>query len=73
RTKRWEEEVLLLQEEMRRVVVYLFWKADWWGGKGRQANKHASPDVRLGLSAYASKQASYCWQLAYSSLKVWTP
>ena len=26
----WEEEYLLIQEEMRRVIVYLNWKASWW-------------------------------------------
>jgi len=30
RANRWQEEVILLMEEMRHVVVYLDWKALWW-------------------------------------------
>lgn len=28
--KRWSEEILLLLEEMRCVIVYRVWHADWW-------------------------------------------
>ena len=27
---RWKEELLIVQEEMRQVLVYLRWRADWW-------------------------------------------
>ena len=30
RAERWREEVILLSEEMRRVLVYFEWKARWW-------------------------------------------
>ena len=30
RTNRCKEEVLLLKEKMRRVLVFLEWKSDWW-------------------------------------------
>ena len=30
RAMRWSEEVLLLREEMRRVLVFLEWQATWW-------------------------------------------
>lgn len=30
RKQRWEEEVLLIHEEMRRVVMFYEWKAHWW-------------------------------------------
>ena len=30
RKQRWEEEVLLLQEEMRCVIVFYEWKSQWW-------------------------------------------
>lgn len=38
RAERWREEVMLLQEEMRRVIAYFRWKARWWceQGKGEQ-------------------------------------
>ncbi|KAF6743253.1 hypothetical protein DFP72DRAFT_1080451 [Ephemerocybe angulata] len=72
RSLRWDEEVELLQEEMRRVVVYLFWKAEWWEGK-RHENKAVPQDIRLGLEAYGAKQAWYCRELARSSLQLWVP
>ncbi|RDX44815.1 hypothetical protein OH76DRAFT_1328515, partial [Lentinus brumalis] len=30
RAQRWTEECELLQEEMRRVLQYHEWRADWW-------------------------------------------
>jgi hypothetical protein len=54
------EEVLLLKEEMRRIVAFLDWKAAWWmsrrnmrGGVGDAVRK----DLQEGLSAYAEGQA----------------
>ena len=29
RMMRWKEELLIVQEEMRRVLVYLRWRAEW--------------------------------------------
>ncbi|KAJ2921118.1 hypothetical protein H1R20_g15975, partial [Candolleomyces eurysporus] len=72
RVQRWEEEYLLVQEEMRRSVVYLGWKANWW-------NVHAAlpafkaDDVAHGVSAYATKQAALCSQLATRFSQVWEP
>ncbi|KAJ7822085.1 hypothetical protein B0H14DRAFT_3471004 [Mycena olivaceomarginata] len=36
RKTRWCEEVMLLQEEMRRVLRYLDWEAGWWRESGRR-------------------------------------
>ncbi|OJA20624.1 hypothetical protein AZE42_14183 [Rhizopogon vesiculosus] len=30
---RWSEEVELLLEEMQRVIEFLKWQAEWWGGR----------------------------------------
>ncbi|KDQ53132.1 hypothetical protein JAAARDRAFT_137621, partial [Jaapia argillacea MUCL 33604] len=30
RAERWKEEVVLLQEEMQRVLEFLKWKSEWW-------------------------------------------
>ncbi len=72
RRDRWDEEFLLVQEEMRRVVVYLIWKADWWREQGdrRQVN---DPSLAQGLSAYAEFQASNWEHLAESCASKWTP
>ncbi|KAJ7670197.1 hypothetical protein DFH06DRAFT_1119445 [Mycena polygramma] len=52
RKVRWEEEVLLLREEMRRVLRYLEWEAETWKQRA-VAREDESPELRQGLSAYA--------------------
>ncbi|KAJ6447694.1 hypothetical protein C8R45DRAFT_948402 [Mycena sanguinolenta] len=56
RAHRWTEEVDLLEEEMRRILVFLRWKADWWRGlvDGRVVD---GVDVKEGFTAYARRQA----------------
>ncbi|KAJ7629535.1 hypothetical protein DFH06DRAFT_1141148 [Mycena polygramma] len=59
RKVRWEEEVLLLREEMRRVLRYLDWEADTWRARA-SARETESAELRHGLSAYALKhEAQY--------------
>lgn len=72
RAERWEEEVALLQEEMRRVVEYLEWKARWWRGEGSRRPNAPLP-LRLGLRAYAEKQAAVLENLAHSCACLWVP
>ncbi|PPQ80537.1 hypothetical protein CVT24_002657 [Panaeolus cyanescens] len=71
RSHRWEEEVQLLLEEMRRVVDYLTWKSAWWE---KQASRRPDADeaVKAGLSSYAHKQASFHRLLAQSCQLYWT-
>lgn len=45
RKQRWEEEVLLVQEEMCRVLQFHLWKSQWWQG---QANRRQSQDASGG-------------------------
>jgi hypothetical protein len=53
---RWSEEVVLLQEEMRHVLAYNTWHADWWEEQvGCGANMQA-PYLE-GMVAYARRQA----------------
>ena len=54
---RWNEELLIVQEEMRRVLMFLTWKSSWWIG---EANKRvpAASGLRDGVSAYAYKQSA---------------
>ncbi|KAI0245298.1 hypothetical protein BJV78DRAFT_1277455 [Lactifluus subvellereus] len=72
RKQRWEEEVLLIQEEMRRVVMFHEWKARWWQS---QAGRHSDGDhsVIHGVTAYAEKQAYLCERLAQSCVTSWLP
>lgn len=57
RAKRWEEEVILLNEEMRRVLQFCSWKASWWRSRpsGRLTDNNF---LKEGLLAYAHEQAA---------------
>ena len=74
RADRWEEEVILLDEEMRRVLVFCGWKNTWW--KEQIANRPegsvgVSPELAEGLSAYAESQAAMETALAVSFAGKW--
>ncbi|KAJ7028878.1 hypothetical protein C8F04DRAFT_1265444 [Mycena alexandri] len=63
RKVRWTEEVLLLREEMRRVLRYLAWQAGWWREQvGLRSDWTA--EVEDGARAYACKQAAWHERLA---------
>ncbi|KAG2003598.1 hypothetical protein CC2G_004190 [Coprinopsis cinerea AmutBmut pab1-1] len=72
RLHRWNEEYLLVQEEMRRVIVYLAWKAQWWEEHATQ-EPFKSEDLMHGTLAYAHKQASYCRRLSERFAARWIP
>lgn len=69
---RWNEELLIIQEEMRRVLSYFEWRADWWL---EQENRRKSADLSLlsGVSAYAHKQATLCRRMAARCASFWLP
>ncbi|PPQ76635.1 hypothetical protein CVT26_012761 [Gymnopilus dilepis] len=71
RAARATEEVALLKEEMRRVLAYLDWKADWWKGRqsGRQVQDKA---LEEGLLAFCVDQESRQRALRASFQKLWT-
>ena len=73
RLERWTEEVELLQEEMRRVVMFLEWRSKDWLAKVDAHGDTPAPDVRSGLNAYAKKQAAVYHNLAVSFTKLWYP
>jgi hypothetical protein len=71
RADRWEEEVTLLQEEIRRVVHFLEWKSKEWVSRANVRAGAVTPEVSLGLSAYARKQASIFRNLAVRFCQRW--
>ena len=71
RADRWEEEVTLLQEEMRRVVCFLEWKSKDWISKAGVRASVVTPEIRSGLSAYAHKQGSIFHNLAIRFCQRW--
>ncbi|KAJ7601753.1 hypothetical protein DFH06DRAFT_1024912 [Mycena polygramma] len=70
RKLRWEEEVWLCREEMRRVLRYLHWQARWWEDRVA-ARPDASPEVQAGVRAYALKQSAMHLRLASHFAEVW--
>jgi hypothetical protein len=57
RADRWREELVLLDEEMRRVIVFCNWKAGWWDER-RASRTGVSNELAEGLWAYAAEQAA---------------
>ncbi|KAF8058561.1 hypothetical protein FPV67DRAFT_1565454 [Lyophyllum atratum] len=55
RAERWREEVMLLEEEMRRVLEYCEWRASWWEKEGSH-RESGSASLNEGLRAYAAEQ-----------------
>lgn len=72
RVERWEEEVVLLDEEMRRVLEYCGWKADWWKGLAAGAPVADSSAVVEGMNAYAAEQAQREEHMAENFAAKWT-
>lgn len=56
RAMRWSEEIILLQEEMRRVLAYHAWHARWWDDQSFRC-VGLSEEQTEGLAAYAHRQA----------------
>ncbi|KAJ7479916.1 hypothetical protein FB451DRAFT_1171999 [Mycena latifolia] len=70
RKLRWEEEVLLLEEEMRQTLRYLEWQAAQWDVR-QDPRPLATAEVRAGLRGYALKQAALCWRLREHFKSLW--
>ncbi|KAJ6477917.1 hypothetical protein C8R47DRAFT_984594 [Mycena vitilis] len=65
RKNRWEEEVNLLREEMKRVLRYLAWAAAFWEELAEVpiAWDELSAPTQHGKAAYAAKQAAWLREL----------
>jgi hypothetical protein len=70
RANRCKEEVLLLKEEMRRVLVFLEWKSDWW--LQQQSLREGLPlELGEGLRAFSFGQADLQKHLASHFKEIW--
>ena len=67
----WEEEVTLLQEEMRQVVDFLEWRSRDWLSKVDARTGTVTSAVCAGLSAYAREQGSVFHSLAVQFCQCW--
>ena len=72
RMSRWGEELLILQEEMRRVLAFFEWKATWWLEQGNR-RQGLEPSVHVGIVAYAHKQATIFSRMAARCATYWLP
>ncbi|KAF9470158.1 hypothetical protein BDN70DRAFT_821700, partial [Pholiota conissans] len=64
------EEVMLLKEEMGRVLRFLEWKASWWR-KRESMQTNATKDLQEGLASYARGQAGVQDSLAARFRSLW--
>ncbi|KAH8069588.1 hypothetical protein BXZ70DRAFT_1013367 [Cristinia sonorae] len=71
RAERWEEEVLLIQEEMRRTVVFFQWKATEWRKQAGNRVNGIPIELLSGLNAYAQKQGDMWDRLAVQCVEKW--
>ncbi|KAJ7429914.1 hypothetical protein B0H11DRAFT_2166673 [Mycena galericulata] len=55
RALRWREELVMLDEEMRRTVVFGRWRADWW--EEQTGADPPTAEVGEGMAAYAAERA----------------
>ncbi|KAJ7734861.1 hypothetical protein B0H16DRAFT_1664965 [Mycena metata] len=57
RADRWREEVILVEEEMRRTIQYCLWKARWWEER-LDVRRDITPAPVEGLRAYGLEQVA---------------
>lgn len=67
---RFSEEVLLIREEMRRVLAYFVWHEEWWKKQDTRRDDADRP-LAEGLKAYAFKQADMRRELRLSFNNMW--
>ncbi|KAJ7705153.1 hypothetical protein B0H16DRAFT_1482433, partial [Mycena metata] len=70
RKERWEEEVDLLREEMKRVLRFLQWRSVWWELR-RTSREQVSRELASGLEAYAVRQAALHRNIARKFKTAW--
>lgn len=70
RKHRWTEEVMLLSEEMRRVLRFLESRSRWWHDRQMQWDD-LDAEVADGLRAYAFRQAAMCDDIAVHFREMW--
>ncbi|KAF8156246.1 hypothetical protein BJ912DRAFT_1070627 [Pholiota molesta] len=70
RATRGREEVMILKEEMRRVLAYLEWKATWWRAR-EHGRDGITKDLMEGLASYSRSQARLQESLAAHFRRLW--
>ena len=73
RAARWNEELLIVQEEIRRVLAFFSWKSSWWVDQAERRMVDDDPALVNGIQAYAHKQAALQIQMAERCVSHWLP
>jgi hypothetical protein len=55
RTRRWHEDIVLVEEEMRRTIEYGRWMAGEWEIRATAQTEGLNPALTEGLCAYAAE------------------
>ncbi|TFK63616.1 hypothetical protein BDN72DRAFT_872268 [Pluteus cervinus] len=71
RAKRWQEEVLLLQEEMRRVLMFFETDERIWKSRVNFKKEGSDKVTDEGVSAYAYQQATLRQELIQAFQEMW--
>jgi hypothetical protein len=71
RKERWEEEVDMLREEMKRVLRFLRWRSLWWETRRTTRQTDVSRELAAGLEAYAARQAALHREIARRFKTAW--
>ncbi|KAJ6489344.1 hypothetical protein C8R47DRAFT_1071689 [Mycena vitilis] len=56
RTRRWHEDIVLVDEEMRRTIEFGVWLAHEWDSCATARTRDVTPELAEGLRAYAMEQ-----------------
>jgi hypothetical protein len=70
RRNRWDEEIQLLHEEMRRTIQFLQRQSQCWEERATQRVCERAEENE-GLVAYAQRQAVVRWSMAHSFITWW--
>jgi hypothetical protein len=73
RAARWNEELLIVQEEIRRVLAFFCWKSSWWVDQVSRRMVDDDPALVDGIHAYAYKQAAIQTLMAERCASHWHP
>ncbi|KAG1851620.1 hypothetical protein DFJ58DRAFT_842105 [Suillus subalutaceus] len=66
----WSEELLLLLEEMQRVLMFLTWQGTWWSGLASARHFERSADSE-GPRAYTNRQSALREAMAEKFRQCW--
>jgi hypothetical protein len=70
---RWDEEFLLVLEEMRRTIASFEWQIRWWKTQQNRRELDSTPNLHQALTAYARRQADEWQKRADLFATTWIP